>query len=139
MSWGPCGWWVPMEVLPTNLRAKGAALSTSFTFLYNLCVSKTTPLLFVAIGYKTYFYYAGLCALSTLITLFFLPETKGLTLEELDTLFQEAPVLVWFGTYRVDTAGLRARARAEIAELEDDVADQEPDHVEGYPEKGLRQ
>ena len=19
MSWGPCGWWVPMEVLPTNL------------------------------------------------------------------------------------------------------------------------
>ena len=59
-SWGPCGWWIPMEVLPTNLRAKGAALSVSFTFLYNLCVSKTTPLLFVAIGYKTYFYYAGM-------------------------------------------------------------------------------
>lgn len=58
-TWGPCGWWLPMEILPTNLRAKGAALSTSFTFLYNLCVSKTTPLLFVSIGYKTYFYYAG--------------------------------------------------------------------------------
>ncbi len=58
-TWGPCGWWIPMEVLPTNLRAKGSALSVSFTFLYNLCVSKTTPLLFASIGYKTYFYYGG--------------------------------------------------------------------------------
>ena len=128
-----------MEVLPTNLRAKGAALSTSFTFLYNLCVSKTTPLLFVAIGYKTYFYYAGLCALSTLITLFFLPETKGLTLEELDTLFKEAPLVVWLGTYRIDSAALRARARAEIAEVDDGVADQLPVHIGAHAEKGLRQ
>lgn len=128
-----------MEVLPTNLRARGAALSTSFTFLYNLCVSKTTPLLFVAIGYKTYFYYAGLCALSTLITLFFLPETKGLTLEELDTLFKEAPLIVWFGAYRVDNAGFRARARAEIVQVEDEMADQAPDHVGGFSGKGSRQ
>lgn len=59
-SWGPCGWCVPMEILPTNLRAKGGAISFSFTWLYNLCVSKTTPLLFATIGYKTYFYYAGM-------------------------------------------------------------------------------
>jgi MFS family permease len=61
-SWGPCGWWMPMEILPTNLRAKGAAFSVTGTFLYNLCVSKTTPLLFAAVGYKTYFYYAGMFA-----------------------------------------------------------------------------
>ena len=59
-----------MEGLPTNLRVKGAALSTSFAFLYNLRASKTIPLLFVGIDYRTYFYYAGLCALSTLFTLF---------------------------------------------------------------------
>ncbi|KAJ6447021.1 MFS sugar transporter [Purpureocillium lavendulum] len=105
-SWGPCGWWIPMEVLPTNLRAKGAAVSVALTFMYNLCVSKTTPLLFVTIEYRTYFYYAGLCAFSTLITLFFLPETQGLTLEELDELFQTAPYIVWFGKYRVNTAAI---------------------------------
>ena len=89
-----------MEILPTHLRARGAALSTGFTFLCNLCVSKTTPLLFVRIGYQTYFYYAGLCALSALVTLFFLPETKGLSLEELDSLFEGAPYVVWLGRYR---------------------------------------
>lgn len=65
-SWGPCGWWMPMEVLPTNLRAKGAAFSVALTFCYNLCVSKTTPLLFVSIEYKTYFYYAGMDTLPKL-------------------------------------------------------------------------
>ena len=59
-TWGPCGWWIPMEILPTNLRAKGSAVSVSFTFLYNLCISKTTPLLLARIGYKTYFFFAGM-------------------------------------------------------------------------------
>ena len=108
-----------MEILPTTLRAKGSALSVSFTFLYNLCISKTTPLLFAAIGYKTYFFFAGkylmpcgyhsgllthpigLCALNTLGTLFFLPETQGLTLEDLDDLFKTAPYIVWAGRYRI--------------------------------------
>jgi len=49
---------------------------------------------------------AGLCAFSTLITLFFLPETQGLTLEELDELFVTAPYIVWFGKYRVNTAAI---------------------------------
>jgi hypothetical protein len=69
-SWGPCGWWLPMEILPTNLRAKGSSVATAMTFFYNLCVSKTTPLLFVSIGYETYFYYAGMfLALRCLISL----------------------------------------------------------------------
>lgn len=125
-----------MEVLPNNLRAKGAALSTSFTFLYNLCVSKTTPLLFVSIGYKTYFYYAGLCALSTLITLFFLPETKGLTLEEIDTLFKKAPYIVWFGRYRVDSATLVAHPLADMVETERKAAADTAVHVEALSEQG---
>ena len=124
-----------MEVLPTNLRAKGAALSTSFTFLYNLCVSKTTPLLFVRIGYKTYFYYAGLCALSTLITLFFLPETKGLSLEEIDTLFAKAPYVVWFGKYRVNSTTLVENPLADMVENERKTATGTAVQVEALSEK----
>ena len=125
-----------MEVLPTNLRAKGAALSTSFTFLYNLCVSKTTPLLFVSIGYKTYFYYAGLCALSTLITLFFLPETKGLTLEELDTLFAKAPYIVWMGRYRIDSDSLIERPLSALVADEKESAKRTTAHVDEVSNKG---
>jgi hypothetical protein len=70
-SGGPCGWWLPMEILPTNLGAKGSSVATAMTFLCNLCVSKTTPLLFVSIGYKTYFYYAGMSlALGCLLLLY---------------------------------------------------------------------
>ena len=126
-----------MEVLPTNLRAKGAALSTSFTFLYNLCVSKTTPLLFVSIGYKTYYYYAGLCALSTLITLFFLPETKGLTLEELDTLFVKAPYIVWWGRYRVNSAAMLERPMDGMDGRDEKTDSSEAMHVEHHSGKEL--
>lgn len=135
MSWGPCGWWVPMEILPTNLRARGAALSTSFTFLCNLCVSKTTPLLFVRIGYKTYFFYAGLCALSTLVTLVFLPETKGLTLEELDTLFERAPYIVWLGRYRVDNRDLMERPLSGVMVGETEIKGEKGTCMEEIPDK----
>ena len=58
-SWGPAGWWLPMEVLPLNLRARGSSISTMISLCYSLCVVKTSPLLFASIGYKTYFYYMG--------------------------------------------------------------------------------
>lgn len=122
-----------MEILPTHLRARGAALSTSFTFLYNLCVSKTTPLLFVKLGYATYFYYAGLCALSALVTLFFLPETKGLTLEELDTLFRRAPYVVWWGRYRVDHRELIERPLSETVVGGEGGRDEKGGRGEGTP------
>lgn len=112
------------------MRVKEATLSISFIFLYNLYVFKTISLLFVNIDYKIYFYYVELYALSTLITLFFLFETKELTLKEIDTLFKKTLYIVWFGRYRVDSATLANHSLANMVEIERKAATNTAVHVE---------
>lgn len=51
-----------------------------------------TPILQESIGYRVYLIHAFFCALSFVVVYFVFPETKGLALEEMDTLFGDESV-----------------------------------------------
>ncbi|GAQ07044.1 sugar transporter STL1 [Aspergillus lentulus] len=88
-SWGPVPWALPSEVFPSSLRAKGVALSTCSNWLNNFIIGLITPPLVENTGYGAYVFFAVFCLLALIWTFFFIPETKGRTLEQMDHVFKD--------------------------------------------------
>ncbi|XP_068595292.1 proton myo-inositol cotransporter-like [Brachionichthys hirsutus] len=85
---GPMPWTVNSEIYPLWARSTGNACSSGVNWTVNVLVSLT--FLDVAASltyYGVFFLYAGLVLLSLLFVLGCLPETKGLRLEDMETLF----------------------------------------------------
>ncbi|CUM53866.1 uncharacterized protein AC631_00223 [Debaryomyces fabryi] len=87
-SWGPIPWMMN-EVLPNSVRSKGAAMSTATNWLFNFIVGEMTPILLDTIKWRTYLISAFSCGLSFLCVHFLFPETKGLTLEDMGSVFDD--------------------------------------------------
>lgn len=88
-SWGPIPWMMN-EVLPNSVRLKGAAMSTATNWLFNFLVGEMTPILLDLITWRTYLIPGFSCVLSFFCVHFLFPETKGLTLEEMGSVFDDS-------------------------------------------------
>ncbi|TYJ56663.1 hypothetical protein B9479_002593 [Cryptococcus floricola] len=85
---GPVPFTYSAEVYPLYIRELGMSLATATLWLFNFIVSFTFPRLLTAFKPQGAFaWYAGWCFLLSILILFFLPESKGYTLEELDQVF----------------------------------------------------
>lgn len=88
-SWGPIPWAIPSEIFPSSLRAKGVALATCSNWLNNFIIGLITPPLVEDTGYGAYVFFGVFCVLSGVWTYYFVPETKGRTLEQMDHVFKD--------------------------------------------------
>jgi len=52
--------------------------------LTQFVITKALPYIFTSFGYGTWFFFATWMLLATIWSFFFLPETKGLTLDQID-------------------------------------------------------
>ncbi|KAI9310372.1 general substrate transporter [Dichotomocladium elegans] len=86
-AWGPIGWVIPAEIFPLRSRAKAMSVTTSSNWMNNFIIAQITPPMLEGIGFGTYIFFACFCFLSLIFVWFFVPETKGRTLEEMDELF----------------------------------------------------
>lgn len=77
----------PPEVLSYEIRATGMALYTLTTKLSGLLVTMAFPFALDAIGWKTYIVNASADILMLIGVLWYWVETRGLTLEEVDKIF----------------------------------------------------
>jgi MFS family permease len=75
------------ECVPLNVRATSATLGAAMQWLMNLVISKITPYLIASIGYGTFFFFAAWLVLGFLYVWFFVPETKGVSLEHMAKVF----------------------------------------------------
>lgn len=80
---------MPAEIFPSSLRAKGVALSTCSNWLNNFIIGLITPPLVQNTGFGAYVFFAVFCLLSLVWTFFFVPETNGRTLEQMDHVFKD--------------------------------------------------
>lgn len=88
-SWGPIPWMMN-EVLPNSVRSKGAAMSTATNWLFNFLVGEMTPILLDLITWRTYLIPGLSCVLSFFCVHFLFPETKGLSLEDMGSVFDDS-------------------------------------------------
>lgn len=88
-TWLGPSWAYPAEILPLQVREKGLALGNVFYWLFQFMMVEITPIALGNIGYKFYIVLAVFNAVDAAIVYFLFPETKGLTLEEIDFQFAE--------------------------------------------------
>lgn len=86
MAMGPIPWIVISEIFPSRIRGRAASVGVLTLWIAIFIVSLTFPWLMVTIGLTaTYFIYAACSLVSFLFVVLVLPETKGRTLEEIES------------------------------------------------------
>lgn len=86
-SWGPVPWVYLSEIFPTRLRAYGVGMGAATQWLFNFVITKVTPEAINHIGWKTFLMFGIFCVCMGIFSFFFIKETKGLSLEEIDICF----------------------------------------------------
>jgi SP family myo-inositol transporter-like MFS transporter 13 len=86
---GVCVWLALSELMPTRIRSNGMSIA----LVINQIVSTTLAGIFLPVvskyGYSTMFFlFAGFTVIYLITAVFFLPETKGKTLEEIERHFE---------------------------------------------------
>jgi len=85
---GPVPFTYSAEAFPLYIRDLGMSYATAITWLFNFVLSISFPMLLKSFKPQGAFgYYAAWCIVGWVAVLFTLPETKALTLEELDLVF----------------------------------------------------
>lgn len=80
------------EIFPLEHKGVGTAMSGIFYALSLLVILKVTPLMIKSIDVYGTFFVFSMCMIVSLVYLyFFLPETKGKTLQEIEDYFNDSP------------------------------------------------
>jgi SP family arabinose:H+ symporter-like MFS transporter len=89
MAMGPLPWVICSEIFPAKLRGRAMSVSTFCIWTGCLIVALTFPFLLATIGPSQTFWLYGACsAVTFLLVLVWLPETKGKSLEEIEKSWQ---------------------------------------------------
>ncbi len=86
-SWAGVPWIYCSEIFPLRIRSVCVAITSATHWLFNFVIAQSVPYMISNIGFGTYFVFAAMLTLSVPFVFFFVPETKGLSLEDMDALF----------------------------------------------------
>jgi hypothetical protein len=86
-SWNCLPWIIAPEITLLHLRHVGGAIGPGSEWLWTLVIVLMTPSAIANAGWKIYILFDIMCMLGFPFTWFFLPETRGKTLEEIDYVF----------------------------------------------------
>jgi len=94
-TWGPGAWVLIGEIFPLPIRSRGVGLSTASNWLWNCIIAVITPYLVgkdkgeANLGAKVFFLWGSLCTACFVYAYILIPETKGLSLEQVDRMLEE--------------------------------------------------
>ncbi|MDP7288246.1 MAG: sugar porter family MFS transporter [Phycisphaerae bacterium] len=84
-SLGPVTWVVISEIFPTKIRGRAMSIATLILWIACYLLSQTFPMLLEGIGASgTFAIYAGISLMCAVFVFMVVPETKGMSLEEIE-------------------------------------------------------
>ncbi|KAK7883467.1 hypothetical protein LTR67_011217 [Exophiala xenobiotica] len=111
------------EIWPTHLRSKGATIGFASFFLNSIAYTSPASLAFKNIGWKYYLVFFAMGLVTSALALTFFPETKGLTLEEINTKFGDRVEFEFTNIFE-DAANLEVKDNdVKVQHLEKHLAD----------------
>ncbi|TVY37591.1 putative glucose transporter [Lachnellula subtilissima] len=94
-TWGPGAWVLIGEIFPLPIRSRGVALSTASNWLWNCIIAVITPYMVGSdpgeanLQSRVFFVWGSLCTACFIYSYLLIPETKGLSLEQVDRMLEE--------------------------------------------------
>ncbi|MCX6255570.1 MAG: sugar porter family MFS transporter [Bacteroidia bacterium] len=87
---GPVFWTLVSEIFPNRIRGKAVAFASFTQWIFNFLVVLLFPHFLASIGgAKTFLFLALMSLLQWMFTFFYVPETKGKSLEEIEQLWNK--------------------------------------------------
>ncbi|KAI5865417.1 general substrate transporter [Durotheca rogersii] len=80
-------WIVSAEIFPGALRNFSGTFAALIQWLIQFVITKALPYIFSSFGYGTWFFFAAWMLVASTWAFFMLPETKGLTIDQMDVIF----------------------------------------------------
>lgn len=106
-GWGPMVWVYCAEMFPLHSRSRCVGVTTMSSWIGNYLIAQLSPVLLEGLGLASFFVFAGFSA-AALGLACWLPETRGVALEDIERLFDER-----FGAART----VSSKAKAQILGL----------------------
>jgi len=135
-TWGITGKIYASEIQPTNTRATASCVAQGLGFFTNWLVAMITPILLAKSAYGAYFLFGGLALGTVAVLAAYMPETRGMSLENIQEAFQRPPILNLLTSHlHKITAGFgpRGQATASNESLElNTILEQGPGGVGSY-------
>ncbi|KAF4553257.1 Sugar (and other) transporter-like protein 20 [Elsinoe fawcettii] len=93
-TWGIVGKIYASEIQPAQTRSMANCVAQGLGFLTNWLVTILTPIFLAESSYGAYFLFGGFCLTSVVLLWAFMPETKGLSLEGIEEVFDASGLFV---------------------------------------------
>ncbi|KAI9664595.1 MAG: hexose transporter hxt1 [Bathelium mastoideum] len=87
MTWAPIVWAYIGEIYPSRYRALAMGLATASNWTWNFLIAFFTPFITGDIDYRYGYVFAACNFAGAFVTYFFVCETQGKSLEEIDTMY----------------------------------------------------
>ncbi|GMH17363.1 hypothetical protein Nepgr_019204 [Nepenthes gracilis] len=88
-SWGPLTWVVPSEIFPLKIRPIGQSISVAINLATTFVLSQTFLAILCRLKFGAFLFYAGWIIIMTAFVALFLPETKGIPLESMSSVWEK--------------------------------------------------
>ncbi|NP_001268040.1 hexose transporter [Vitis vinifera] len=82
-SWGPLGWLVPSEIFPLEIRSAAQSVNVSVNMFFTFIIAQIFLNMLCHMKFGLFLSFAFFVVVMSFFIYFFLPETKGIPIEEM--------------------------------------------------------
>ncbi|WJZ96280.1 hypothetical protein VitviT2T_014980 [Vitis vinifera] len=82
-SWGPLGWLVPSEIFPLEIRSAAQSVNVSVNMFFTFIIAQIFLNMLCHMKFGLFLFFAFFVVVMSFFIYFFLPETKGIPIEEM--------------------------------------------------------
>uniref|UniRef100_A0A7N1A6D3 Major facilitator superfamily (MFS) profile domain-containing protein n=1 Tax=Kalanchoe fedtschenkoi TaxID=63787 RepID=A0A7N1A6D3_KALFE len=88
-SWGPLGWLVPSEIFPLEIRSAAQSVNVSVNMIFTFLIAQVFLTMLCHMKFGLFIFFAFWVVVMTVVVFFLLPETRGIPIEEMNTIWEK--------------------------------------------------
>ncbi|KAG6782733.1 hypothetical protein POTOM_012147 [Populus tomentosa] len=90
-SWGPLGWLVPSEIFPLEVRSAAQSITISVNMIFTFVIAQIFTATLCHLKFGLFICFAVCVIVMSIVIYKLLPETKGVPIEEMTTVWRHHP------------------------------------------------